>query len=484
MPRIILSLALITITGGALAFGATKAFFSDIETSSANTFTAGAIDLKVDNESYYNGNKCTLVEGEETVEDMSDDVYEWVGDASYPEEGTDCETSFGESDLDNGLLFFNFNDLKPDDEGEDTISLHVNTNDAYACLDISLTSNDDNSSTEPELEVPDDEDIVDETWDGELAQNIQMFWWADDGDNVYEEGETPLTEEVRTLYNLAVNAFSVPLADSLNNVWGEDGPIPGNSTRYIAKAWCFGNLTLDPVEAGQGVNPSVDPGVDCDGTVLNNLTQTDGATLDIAFRVVQARHNETFTCNEEQPRLAKLTVIKNLVTNNGGNNIISDFQLFVDGVVTTPVTSGITTILVPGNYVVYETGVEGYEAEITGDCSIDGEVTLVEGDDKTCTITNDDLPSNIHLDRVIINDNPAHVNALPSAFKMRVDGILVANNTSIDVASNIPHTITQDAVPGYTATISGDAECPGALGGTATLDEGQEIECTITSDEI
>lgn len=479
MPRIILSLSLIIVVTGAITFGATNAFFSDTETSVANTFTAGAIDLKVDNESYYNGNKCTNVGTEEEPE------YEWVGDAAYPEAGTSCDTSFGESDLDDGLLFFNFTDLKPDDEGEDTISLHVDNNDAYACLDISLTSNDDNSSTEPELLVPDTEDDVDSTWDGELAQNIQMLWWADDGDNVYEEGETPLTDGVRTLYNLAFEAFSIPLADSITNVWDtlNPGPIPGDEVRYIGKAWCFGTLTPDPVADNGGVNPSVDPGVNCDGTALNNLTQTDGATLDLAFRVVQARHNEDFTCNKEEPRLAKITVIKNLVTNNGGNNIVSDFQLFLDGLVTTPVTSGVTTTLVPGTYVVYETGVEGYEATITGDCTIDGEITLVAGDDKTCIITNDDLPSNINLKRVIINDNPAHPNSLPSAFVMRIDGVQVQNNSSTDVTSNVPHTITQTTPAGYTATISGDAKCPPVLGGTATLDEGEEIECTITNDE-
>ena len=40
---------------GAVVIGATGAFFSDTETSTGNTFTAGAIDLGVDNESYYNG---------------------------------------------------------------------------------------------------------------------------------------------------------------------------------------------------------------------------------------------------------------------------------------------------------------------------------------------------------------------------------------------------------------------------------------------
>ena len=46
--------------------GATGAFFSDTETSQGNTFTAGAIDLLVDNESYYNGNRCTNVNTQES----------------------------------------------------------------------------------------------------------------------------------------------------------------------------------------------------------------------------------------------------------------------------------------------------------------------------------------------------------------------------------------------------------------------------------
>jgi hypothetical protein len=400
--------------------------------------------------------------------------------------GTPCDTSFGPSDLDDGLLFFNFRDLKPDDEGEDTISLHVNTNDAYACLDISLTSNDDISSMEPELLVPDTQEDVNNTWDGELAQNIQMFWWADDGDNVYEEGENSISDGVRTLYNLATSTpFSAPLADSVTNVWNPSapGPIPGNTTKYIAKAWCFGALTLNPVAAGQGVNPSVASGVTCNGAALNNLTQTDGATLDVAFRTVQARNNRDFVCDNNRPRLAKITVIKNVVNNNGGNNIVSDFQLFIDGLVTTPVTSSVTTTVAPGAYVVYETGVEGYEATIGGNCTVDGEVTLAEGDEKTCTITNVDLPSNIHLSRVIINDNPGHTNALPSAFVMKIDSVIVQNNSSTDVTSNTAHVITQTTPAGYTATISGDPECPAVLGGNVILNEGQEISCVITSDE-
>lgn len=266
MRRIIFGLLTITAASAVIVSGLTGAFFSDTETSTGNTFAAGAIDLKVDNQSYYNG---VLSEA----------------------------TSWGLDDLDNGRLFFNFLDLKPDDEGEDTISLHVE-NDAWACMDISLTSNDDNSSTEPELLV-DTQDMEEDIWDGELAQNIQMFWWADDGDNVYEVGENPISDSVQTLYGLATTTpFKVALADSQHNVWtGTPGPmIAGEMPYYIAKAWCLGTLTLNPVPDGQGVDPTVAPGVSCDGTMLNNLTQTDGATLDIVFRAVQARHNDDFRC--------------------------------------------------------------------------------------------------------------------------------------------------------------------------------------------
>lgn len=49
--RILASLGMIVFVA-AIAAGATGAFFSDTETSTGNTFTAGDIDLQIDNESY------------------------------------------------------------------------------------------------------------------------------------------------------------------------------------------------------------------------------------------------------------------------------------------------------------------------------------------------------------------------------------------------------------------------------------------------
>ncbi len=475
------SFAVILASVSLIVVGSTGAFFSDSETSTGNTFAAGAIDLKVDNDSYYNGNRCTDVD-----QNPNDDVHiwQWQGSAAYPVPGTACDTSFPLSDLDKGLLFFNFNDMKPDDEGEDTISLHVDNN-AWACMDLSLTSNDDKSSTEPELSVPDVQEDINNTWDGELAQNLQFFWWADDGDNVYEVGENTISDGVKTLYNLATSTpFSVALADPTHNVWTPQapGPIPGGQTVYIAKGWCFGNLTLNAVAASQGLNPSVNSGLLCDGTALNNLTQTDAATVNVAFRAVQARNNPNFSCGGTDTRTAKITVTKIVNNIHGGNNVIADFQLFVDnGVVTTPVTSAITTVVTPGAYDVSETGISGYVGTYGGDCDAFGHIVLNNGDDKHCTITNDDLPGNITLIKNVTGTPPL---AGASTFGLTIDGSPVPNNTSIPVDSNIPHAISEIGRVGYSfVSIIGNAKCPAILGGTATLDEGEAITCTITNDK-
>lgn len=301
MKSITQSTLTLAIAIALMGLGATGAFFSDVERASGNTFAAGVIDLLVDNESYYNGNKCTDVD-ESTAEN-----WQWVGTAAYPPAGTPCSTSWIEDDLADGHLFFNFTDLKPDDEGEDTISLHVNGNDAWACMNIALTANDDASSTEPELGTGDVAEDANDAWDGELAQAIEFVWWADDGDNVLEAGERLLSEGVQTLYDLATSsgAFSVALADSQHNVWDEEGPIPGNETRYIGKAWCLGDMTLAAVAGNGGVSPSVNSGVLCDGTTLGNDLQSDNATLDVSFFTYQARHDSAYLCPEpETPPVA------------------------------------------------------------------------------------------------------------------------------------------------------------------------------------
>lgn len=451
MKRIFASIATLGMVA-ALAVGATGAFFSDTETSSANTFAAGAIDLKIDNTSYYNGVFSTSTSWE--LRDLTVEK------------------------------FFNFLDLKPGDVGEDTISLHVDTNDAYLCANVKLTSNDDNGLNEPEALV----DATGGIGEGELASEVNFIWWADDGDNVLEDSESVISQG--PIGALGLNgSTTVALADSNTNIWtGVGGPAPGATTLYIGKAWCFGTIAPAPlVQDGLGSTSPRTPatstgGISCDGSFLNNSTQTDSLTADVTFSAVQARNNPGFLCAPRETATSSLTVVKVIVNDNGGNNVISDFHLFVDdGFVSTEVASGATSTIPAGTYSVTETGVGGYVASFSGDCDINGNVTLGVGEHKTCVLTNNDLPGNITLIKNVINHGGT---AQPTQFGLMVDGILVQNNTSVAVTSNVPHTINETGRVGYTfVSITGHPKCPAVLGGTATLDEGEAITCTITNEQ-
>jgi predicted ribosomally synthesized peptide with SipW-like signal peptide len=454
MKKILLSITIIVFITAIFVAGGTGAFFSDSETSTANTFAAGAIDLKIDNTSYYNGQ-------------------------------LNASTTWALIDL-TVEKFFDFPDIKPGDFGEDTISLHVDSNDAYICANVALTSNDDNGLTEPESEV----DANDGPGNGELAGLVNFIWWADDGDNVLESDEGVISEG--PIGALGLNgSTTITLADSQTNIWtGAGGPFPGSQTLYIGKAWCFGDIVPSPLtQDGIGSTSPRTPGnstggISCDGTGLDNASQTDSLTADVVFTAIQARNNDTFLCSRATTTLAaKLTVVKVVTNDNGGNNVVPDFNLFVDdGFVSTAVTSGATTTLPAGTYTISETGVSGYVASFSGDCTEDGDVTVGIGEEKICYITNNDLPGNITLIKNVINNGSG--TSQSSQFRMRIDGILVPSGSSFAVSANSAHTITEDPRAGYHfVSITGHPKCPIALGGTATLDEGEAITCTITNDD-
>lgn len=265
------------VAAAAVIIGATFAAFSDTETSQGNTFEAGVLDLKIDNTSFYNGN-------------------------------LNPDTTWELDELE-GKLFFEFLDVKPGDWGEDTISIHVNNNNAWACFDTALTSDDDVSSNEPELLGQDAPEDTENDFDGELGQNLNFSFWVDDGDNVYETGEEIIVEGTA---DELLDGLSVTLADSLSNLFEENGPLIGAETYYIAKAWCFGEFVLTPVAqdgVGSTDNPETDgydgtngpdvrnDGISCDGSELDNTIQTDTLTADVLFTAVQHRNNPDFTCD-------------------------------------------------------------------------------------------------------------------------------------------------------------------------------------------
>lgn len=87
------------------------------------------------------------------------------------------------------------------------------------------------------------------------------------------------------------------------------------------------------------------------------------------------------------PIPATLYVIKTVVNDNGGVKVVSDFPLFINSAL---IVSGTANVLAPGSYVVTETTNSNYAQTFSANCP-DGNITLVSGDEKTCTITNDDI---------------------------------------------------------------------------------------------
>lgn len=255
--KIVMNLSVIGAVA-AVVIGGTSAFFSDSETSTGNTFTAGAIDLQVDSQQHYNNAMCTggvwVLEPGKTVTNPQ-----------YPVLGQPCGGTWVLKDLAPTVdKFFNFGDLKPGDSGENTISLHVINNDAWMCATVSNLANADNTLTEPEASV-DQNGLT----TGELQQNLMVKIWSDNstgdgwtkGDNVWQAGEP-------VLYEGPAQAGTWALYDSTTGA-----PLTGSSTTYLGVAWSL------PTSTG-------------------NEVQTDSLTADISFNVVQARNNGSFKCSD------------------------------------------------------------------------------------------------------------------------------------------------------------------------------------------
>ena len=260
--KIVISLSIIAAVA-AVVMGGTSAFFSDTETSTGNTFTAGAIDLKVDSQQHYNNAVC--VNGLWQLESGAS-----LTVPQYPVIGTACGGTWGQTqpgvDITNEQ-FFNFGDIKPGDSGEDTISLHVVNNDAWLCASVASLASNDNGLTEPEGLV----DTSDGAGNGELDNTMVWTVWRDDGagggvagDNIHQSGEQVLTSGNPTNGTLAVY-------DSTTGT----GALAGGSTAYLGVSWSL------PLATG-------------------NEAQTDSLTGDISFEVVQSRNNGQFVCGQSQ----------------------------------------------------------------------------------------------------------------------------------------------------------------------------------------
>ena len=168
--------------------------------------------------------------------------------------------------------FFNFSDIKPQDEGTNLISMTVESNESYVCLDVNNADNIENSYLDAEVAAGDTTDDQ-----GEMGEFLQVAGWYADG-----------TGDVDSLLfgPIAVNdAGSITYADS-----NTGNPVQPGETQYMELAWCMGEMTAD------------DTGYTCDGAVPDiNKTQTDAFLADLQFFAIQTRNNEDYTCGMPLP---------------------------------------------------------------------------------------------------------------------------------------------------------------------------------------
>ena len=226
MKKIIISLSIIAAVA-ALAVIGTVAFFSDTETSTGNVLQAGALDLKVDSTCKYNGQP--------------------VADCTWPSRDLSTEK------------FFNFTDVKPGDDGEDTVSLYVD-NDAWLRLVITPTLDSDVSCTEPELVA---ESGCTAQGAGELRPQLLFKVWLDNGvgtgfacDNIQNGAEPTIISE-----------GPINFEEETWNLKDYNGAyLPENTTTCFGIAWQL---------------PST----------VGNDAQTDTFVFNASFQVQQVRNN-------------------------------------------------------------------------------------------------------------------------------------------------------------------------------------------------
>jgi len=199
-----------------------------------------------------------------------------------------------------------------------------------------------------------------------------------------------------------------------------------------------------------------------------------------------------------------LVLTKNLINDNGGDKLITDFDISIDGV---EVAAGfVNTVTANQAILISELTIAGYTAgtwactDSTGlttglpaaGAAIGESITLKQGSQVSCDITNDDIAPELTLVKTVVNDNGG--DKLVEDFDISIDGVEVVSGTPTQVLANTVITISElDLVP-YS---EGTWECSDANGLTTSLPSaglatgtditllpGSDVTCSITNNDL
>jgi hypothetical protein len=271
------------------------------------------------------------------------------------------------------------------------------------------------------------------------------------------------------------------------------------------------HLTLDGIEVTQGTAVEVDANSpitiseegtlagyaptsvlctsDLPGSPNDGLTVLGEGSLDVTPALAE-NLDCTITNHDTAPGL---TVIKTVVTNDGGNEVGGDFPLQVNG---DPISTGTSAPFTAGVALsLTETQKPGYTATLITCVSSDvtsannfstpspdpaalGTVTLAQGESVVCTITNDDIAPVVTVQKVVIGGPK-----VAADFQMTLGGNNVAQDTAIPVLANTSLEVSEVADPAYitSGVACADTLTSQPLVNPLVLDEGQSAHCIVTN---
>lgn len=217
-----------------------------------------------------------------------------------------------------------------------------------------------------------------------------------------------------------------------------------------------------------------------------------GDDFDLVGGAITLNEGEDAVCtifNEDLP--STLTLLKDVITDDGGLAADTDFTLNADGPDSISGVEGDASVsdaeVLPGDYDLSESGPDGY-AQLGGwDCGeaimVDGDtVSIALGEEVTCEVTNDDIAPGLTVVKLVVNDDGG--TAVPGDFQLYLNGDAVDQGVAQDVLPGVAYTVTEDSVFGYTNLGVECFDSDGMVDHPVTLSEGDAVLCTITNDDI
>lgn len=184
--------------------------------------------------------------------------------------------------------------------------------------------------------------------------------------------------------------------------------------------WGEGNFNLsDGQDYGSGwmqtgsysIREIVPEGWELTSLVCVDPDQGSDIAFDTATAYIDLDAGKTITCTFTNSKLPTLTLVKEVINDNGGTAVAKHFQAKIDG---KDVNWEEPQKLSIGEHTISESVLSGYNA-LGWDCSEDGKITLNAGENMTCTITNDDYA------RIIVHKEVLDESGEPSAIDVLFD---------------------------------------------------------------